>query len=124
MSNVYLNATVNGLQEYDFTATDAGNYRIRGSLQLPRLIAPTATQGAGGGAGTGTGGGPAIPSQVVTVVKLNSTTKLTSNAGDQGFGVDISGVAVNDVIKIIFSSSLAQDQQPEAVQATISISEI
>lgn len=114
-------ATVTGLQEFDFVAPSTDAYTVQGTIQAPCIV-PSATQGAGGGAGTGTGGGAQIASQVVTVVKLNSSTKYTSNAGDKGFIVGINATA-GDTIKVILSSSLAQDNQPNAIQCTIAISE-
>lgn len=123
MANYVLNATVTGLQEFDFIAPEAGNYRIKGTIQAPNVV-PTAAQGAGGGAGTGTTVGLPVPSQVVAVVRQNSTVKLTSNAGDRGFSTTINSVAAGDTLKVTLSSSLAQDQQPEAIQCTISIFEI
>jgi hypothetical protein len=113
--------SVTGLQEFDFVVPSTDAYTVQGTLQLPNIV-PSASQGAGGGAGTGTGGGAQINSQVVTVVKLNASTKYTSAAGDRGFMVGINATA-GDTIKVILSSSLAQDQQPNAVQCTIAISE-
>jgi hypothetical protein len=124
MANLVRNTTITNLGEFDFLAPEAGNYVINGTLQLPNQIVPTAAQGPGGGGiGTSSVPGIAIPSQVVTVIKLNSTTKYTSNAGDRGFSTGIVGVAQGDTIKVILSSSLAQDNQPEAVQCTLSIFE-
>ncbi len=126
MSNFYRTATFTGLTEFDYIVQEAGNYTVRCKLELPSLIVPTPTPGAGGGAGTGTNAAStqAIPSQVVTIIKLNSTTKLTSAAGDRGASVDISGASAGDTIKVILSSSLAQDNQPEAVKCTVAIYEI
>jgi hypothetical protein len=123
MANLSITTTVTGLQEFDFQVPDTANYNIRCKLQLPNRVAPSATPGAGGGAGTGTGGGPAVASQVVTVIKVNSSTKLTSNAGDEGVFLYNQPCTANDTIKVILTSSLAADNQPEAVQCTISISE-
>lgn len=123
MANFALNTTVTGLQEFDIAVPNAGTYQVRGKLQLPANVVPTAAQGAGGGTGNATAVASAIPSQVVSVVKLNSTTVLTSAAGDRGFKTSVNATAAGDLIKIILSSSLAQDNQPEAVQCTISIYE-
>lgn len=115
--------TVTGLQEFDFTAPTTDSYTVQGTLELPANLVPTASQGAGGGGiGTGSTPGLPVPSQVVTVVKQNSTTRYTSNAGDRGFIVGINATA-GDTIKVIFSSSLAQDEQLNAMKCTIAISE-
>lgn len=114
-------ASVTGLQEFDFVVPSTDQYTIQGTLQLPNIV-PSALQGAGGGAGTGTGGGAQVNSQVVTVIKLNNTTKYTSTAGDRGFLTGVSATA-GDTIKVIFSSSLAQDKQLNAMQCTIAIHE-
>jgi len=117
-----LNTTVTNLGETDIVVPDTANYQVKCKLQLPNAIVPTATQGSGGGAGTGSGGGAAVASQVVTLIKLNSSTKYTSNAGDAGASIAIAATA-GDTIKVVTSSSLAQDNQPEAVKVTISIYE-
>jgi hypothetical protein len=114
-------ATVQGLNTYVCTLPNTDSYTVRGTLQLPNIV-PSASQGAGGGTGTGTGGGPQVASQVVTVVKHNSSTVYTSNAGDRGFIVGFSATA-GDTVSLIMSSSLSQDQQPNAVQLTFSIDE-
>jgi hypothetical protein len=121
MANFNVSTTVTNLGETDIVVPTTDNYIIQCTLQLPNVV-PSATAGAGGGAGTGTGGGPQLNSQVVTVVKQNSTTRYTSNAGDRGFITQISCTA-GDTIKVITSSSLSQDQQPQAVQVTITVTE-
>lgn len=116
-------STVTGLQEFDFVVPTTDAYTVQGTLQVPKNLVPTASQGAGGGGiGTGSTPGLPIPSQIVTVVKVNSTTKYTSNAGDMGFQTGVQCTA-GDTIKVIFSSSLAQDEQLQAMQCTIAISE-
>jgi len=114
--------TFTGLQEFDFVAPSTDSYTIQGTIQAPNIVPGMSAYGAGGGAGTGTGGGAQVASQVVAVVKLNSSTKYTSNAGDRGFSVGINATA-GDTIKVILSSSLAQDEQLNAIQCTIAISE-
>lgn len=116
-----LTTTMTGLQEFDFYAPSTDSYTVQGTIQAPNVV-PAGTQGAGGGAGTGTGGGAQVNSQVLTVIKLNSTTKYTSTAGDRGFSTVVNATA-GDTIKVILSSSLAQDNQPQAIQCTIAISE-
>jgi hypothetical protein len=114
-------ATVQGLNTYTYTLPNTDSYTVRGTLQLPNIV-PSALQGPGGGAGTGTGGGIQVASQVVTVVKHNNTTLYTSNAGDRGFLVGFPATA-GDTVSFIMSSSLSQDQQPNAVQLTFTIDE-
>jgi hypothetical protein len=114
--------TVTGLQEFDFIVPTTDAYTIQGTLEVP-FVVPTAAQGPGGG-GIGTGSTPGLPtpSQIVTVVKQNSTTKYTSNPGDKGFLTGINATA-GDTIKVIFSSSQIQDEQLNAMKCTIAISE-
>lgn len=114
--------TVTGLQTFIFSCPTADNYTIQGTLQLPNIV-PTATPGPGAGAGSGTGGGIQISSQVVTVVKHNSSTIYTSNPGDRGFLIGVEGASAGDTISVIFSSSLKQDQKPNVMSCTITVSE-
>ena len=113
--------TVTGLATTVIGLPNTDVYTVNVTLQLPTIV-PTATQGPGGGAGTGTGGGPQISSQVVTVIKHNSTTVYTSAAGDRGATVGFAATA-GDTMSVILSSSLAQDEQINAVQATIAVYE-
>jgi len=123
LANYVSNITVTGLQEFDFIVPTTDTYNVAGTLQLPTNLVPTAASGSGGGGiGTGSVPGLPIPSQVVVVVKVNSTTKYTSNAGDRGFFIGVQATA-GDTIKVTLSSSLAQDEQLNATQCTISISE-
>lgn len=93
----------NGIGNFTSTITVAGDYVVQGQLSLPSL-----TQSGS-------------DSAVQTVVKLNSTTKLTGVAGATGFKVDIPGCAVGDVIHIITSSSNAIDNALNAVKLTAQI---
>ncbi len=113
--------TVTGLQTFVFSVPNTDSYTIQGTLQIPNIV-PSVTTGPGGGAGTGAGGGPQVNSQVVTTVKHNTTTLYTSNPGDRGFMIG-TAAAAGDTISVILSSSLPQDQQPQAIQCTIAISE-
>lgn len=97
-------------------------YGFQGTLTLPEVV-PTATQGPGGGAGTGTGGGPLVPSQVVVTIKQNGSTIMTTNAGDRGFLIKSIPCTAGDIITIQRSSSLAQDQQLNAVSMTLMVNE-
>lgn len=128
MANAYSTATVTcnvaaspGTQVFSATLPTADQYVIQGTLQLPNVV-PSASQGSGAGAGTGTGGGAQVNSSVVTVVKQNSSTIFTSNAGARGFSTAVTASA-GDVITINLYSSTAQDQQLNSCQATISIYE-
>jgi hypothetical protein len=114
--------TVTGLREFDFIVPNTDGYTVQGTLQLPNIVPAMSAYGAGAGAGTGTGGGPQVNSQVVATIKQNSSTLYTTNAGDRGFLVNVNASA-GDIISVILSSSLAQDEQPEAVSCTIAISE-
>ena len=114
--------TVTGLNTFIFNCPDTTQYNVQCTLQLPNIVPAVSTYGSGGGAGTGTGGGPQVNSQVVTVIKHNSSTVLTSNAGDRGVMTNIQATA-GDTISVILSSSLAQDEQSQAIQCTIAISE-
>jgi len=118
--NQTLTATNLGTTTLNIQNTDT--YTIATTLQCPNIV-PSATQGAGGGAGTGTGGGTQVASQVVITVKQNGTTKATSSAGAKGLTVPGLACTAGDTITVILSSSLSQDKQPNAVQATIALSE-
>jgi hypothetical protein len=114
-------ATVTNLATHTFTAQNTDFYTIQCTLQLPN-VTPTATTGPGGGAGTGTGGGPQVASQVVCTVKQNGTTKLSTNPGDRGFEIQLNCTA-GDVITIVRTSSLLQDELLNVIQMTLAISE-
>jgi PPE-repeat protein len=124
MAMQYSTQTVTNLGTTTLNILNTDIYTINVTLQIPNLI-PTPTAGAGGGAGTGTN--PAVttevPSQVVATVKQNGTTVATSSAGQKGITVPGLSCTAGDVITVTLSSSLAQDQQPNAVQATIALSE-
>ena len=116
-----LTTSVSGLSTTVINLPNTDTYTIQGTLEL-RSFAPTATQGPGGGAGTGVGGGPQINSQVVATIKHNSTTIFTSNAGDKGFLAGFQAVA-GDTVSVTLSSSLASDNQLNAVKCTIAVYE-
>lgn len=123
MANFNVSTTVTNLGETDITVPTTDQYTLQVTLQLPNVVPAMSTYGSGGGAGTGTGGGPQLNSQVVTVIKKNSSTIYTSAAGDRGIGPLTIQCTAGDVLKVITSSSLAQDQQPQAIQATITLAE-
>lgn len=122
MANYTQSTSVTNLATHTITIPTTDVYGFQGTLTLPNVV-PTATQGPGGGAGTGTGGGPQVASQVVVTIKQNGSTIYTSNAGDRGFILKAVQCTAADVITIQRSSSLAQDQQPEAIRMTLSVSE-
>jgi hypothetical protein len=114
--------TVTNLGTTTLNILNTDTYTIAVTLQCPNIV-PTATTGPGGGAGTGTGGGTQIASQVVITVKQNGSTVLASSAGQKGLTVPGLACTAGDVITVVLSSSLSQDEQPNAVQATIALSE-
>lgn len=122
MANFRKSASFSGLTTSTVTVTTTGNYSIQGTLTLPSSDGSALT-GPGGGAGTGTGAGPRIPSQVVTTIKQNLTTLFTTVAGSKGFCLVSVPLTAGDVISFVTTSSLSQDQQPNAVRLTIAISE-
>ena len=44
-----ITSTVTGLQEFDFVVPTTDAYTVQGTLQVPKNLVPTASQGAGGG---------------------------------------------------------------------------
>jgi len=116
------NQTVTNLGTTTLNIINTDTYTVAVTLQIPNVV-PTATTGPGGGAGTGTGGGPQVASQVVTTIKQNGTTIGTSAAGTKGLTLSGISCTAGDVLTVTLSSSLAQDEQPNAVQATIALSE-
>jgi len=115
-------ATVTGLNTFTFSVPNTDAYTVQGTLEIPDIVPGMSAYGAGGGAGTGTGGGPQVNSQVVVTIKQNSTTLQTTSAGARGFIVGVNASA-GDIISVILSSSLSQDQQLNAIKCTIAISE-
>jgi len=116
-----LSTTVTNIATTTITIPTTDTYNFQGTLTLPNIVT-AATQGAGGGAGTGTGG-TFSPSQVVVTIKQNGTTIYTGAAGALGFAVNGVSCTANDSITIALSSSQAQDNQPEAIKMTLSVSE-
>lgn len=106
MANFGFTASVVGLGTKVLTsAPAAGQYVINGVISLPQISQ-----------------GDALNSQVVVVVKKNATTIFTSDAGDSSFYIATT-LAANDAISIILSSSLASDNQLNAVKTTVNIYE-
>lgn len=122
MANFSQSIAVTNLATHTVTIPTTDVYSFQGTLTLPK-IDPSVVPGPGGGAGTGSGGGLTVPSQVVVTIKQNGTTMYTGQSGAGGFALNGLSCTAGDVITIIRSSSLAQDQQPEAIKMTIAISE-
>lgn len=97
-------STNTGLGELDYTAVNTDTYTVRVSSTLPSTA---------GGNGA---------SAVVTLVKVNNTTKYTSNAGDNGLEIQVACTA-GDTIKVITSSGQANDNAINAVKTTVMISQ-
>lgn len=93
-----------GLGEIDIIAVNTATYTIRARLNIPSI-----PQGNG-------------ESAVVTVIKVNSTTEYTSNPGDRGLEIQVAATA-GDTIKIITSSSNANDNAMNAVRVNWAVSE-
>ena len=121
MSNFNSSQTATNLQPITVNIPTTDIYAIVATLQAPSLVT-AATAGPGGGAGTGTGGTQSN-SQVVLTIKQNGSTVATSTAGQRGITIPALSCTAADVITITPSSSLAQDQQPNAVQVTVTVSE-
>lgn len=115
-------ASFSGLTTSTVTVPTTDLYNFVGTLTLTKNDG-SATQGAGGGAGTGTGAPQPVPSQVVVTIKQNSSTIFTTTAGDQGFALRAVVCTAGDVISFITTSSLSQDQQPNAVRLTVATSQ-
>lgn len=121
MANFSNTQTVTNLGTNTVLIPTTDMYQIQGTLTLPNVVS-SATQGPGGGSGTGTGG-TSVPSQVVLVVKQNGSTILTMPAGALGFSIPNLPCTAGDSITFTTSSSLSQDQQPNAIRLTLAISE-
>lgn len=93
-----------GLGEIDIYAVNTDTYTVRVRLLLPSIV-----QGNGASA-------------VVTVVKVNSATKYTSNAGDMGLEIQVAATA-GDTIKISTSSSNVNDNAINAVRIDWAVSQ-
>jgi|SRR5271166_245853 len=121
MSNFNQSQTATGLQAITINIPTTDIYAIVATVQAPSFTT-SATPGPGGGAGTGTGGTKS-ESQVVLTIKQNGTTVATSTAGSRGLTIPALSCTAADVITITPSSSLAQDQQTNAIQTTVTVSE-
>jgi hypothetical protein len=122
MANQASTQTVSGLGTTTINITSTDTYNVDVTLELPRY-SNSVTQGAGGGAATGSGSTAKVLSQVVTVINRNGTPIVTSAAGARGVSANTIACTAGDTITVVTSSSASQDQQPNAVKATIALSE-
>lgn len=122
MANFVQNSSFTGLQAYTLNIPETNQYSIIGTI-ASHSADGSATQGPGGGAGTGSGASPRVPSQVIVTIRQNGSTIFTSLAGQQGFALPALNCAAGDVITFTLSSSLAADQQINAIRMTLSVSE-
>lgn len=116
------NQTVTNLGTTTLNIVNTDTYTVNVKLQAPNIV-PTAAQGAGGGTGTGSTPGTQIASQVVITINKNGSSQGASSAGAKGLQIRGISCTTGDNITVVLTSSLAQDQQPNAVQATIALSE-
>ncbi len=129
MANYMQSATVTcnvaaspGTAVYTCTLPTTDTYTIQGTLQLPKSDPVPSAYSSNAGAGGGTNTGTQSQSAVVLVVKNGSTTIYTSAAGDRGF-VTTNSATAGDVITISLYSSSTPDEQVNACQLTVAISE-
>lgn len=115
--------TVTNLGETDIVVPSTDQYIVQVTNQLRNIDPVPSAYSSNAGAGGGTNTGTQTQSAVVTVIKVNSTTQITSNAGDRGVGPITVQCSSGDTIKVITSSSASVDKQPQAVQTTIAISQ-
>ena len=103
-SQIKARSTSTGIGEFDYTTTATDTFTVRVRHTLPSTA---------GGNGS---------SSLVTLVKVNSTTKYTSNAGDNGLEIQVACTS-GDTIKVITSSAAANDNVINAIKTTIMISQ-
>jgi hypothetical protein len=125
MANFNQSLTFTGLttQHINIPTTDTYNLSVKTTLPSNNTNTSSALTGPGGGTGTGTGAAPTPTSQVVTTIKQNGSTIYTSAAGTRGFELNAIVCTAGDVLDVVTSSSLASDQQLEAVKTTVAVSE-
>jgi hypothetical protein len=91
-----------GIETLTISVDTAGARRIEGKIALPRP-----SQGA------------ASASQIVATIKQNGTTLLTTTPGSDGFSLPLL-VAIGDSITVQLTSSQAEDEVLNAVNAVVS----
>lgn len=104
MAGYYTSFTSTNLGEIDVVVPTTDTYVVNVSLTLPSIPQSGAA------------------SAVVTTVKVNSSTKYTSNAGDFGLNYEVSCTA-GDTIKITTASAQANDNAANAVKVSVAIYE-
>lgn len=114
--------TVTNLGTTTITIPTTDVYTVKGKLQLTDT-AGSSTQGPGGGTGTGAVATPLTQSQVVTTVNHNGSPVLVMPAGAQGFALYSVSCTTGDIISVVLTSSLPQDEQLNAIKMTLSITE-
>lgn len=115
--------TTEGLKATTINIPATGPASINVTMTTPTTQSPAASQGPGGGAGTGIGGAPNVPSQIVLTVRQNGSIVATSTAGDRGITIPALNCTAADVITVTPTSSLASDQQSNAVRITVAVSQ-
>jgi hypothetical protein len=122
MANFTSSQTVTGLQTTTVNIPTTDQYSFTGTLTTTNNDGSMSAYGTGGGAGTGTGGEP-IQSQVVVTIKQNGSTILTTAAGARGFALPAVECTAGDVMTFALNSSLAQDEQTNAIKMTLTVTE-
>lgn len=106
MPNKRISGTFTGLGTFVvFTAQTTDLYQIIGTLTVPSISK-----------GDGTN------SQVVVVIKQNSSTIYTGSAGAEGFAI-AAQLTATDVVSIVLTSSASVDQPINTVKTTLTITE-
>ena len=123
LANFQVSTTVTNLQDTSIVVPTTDQYTVQVTNQLPKADPVPSVYSSNAGAGGGTNSGTQTQSAVVTVVKVNSTTKYTSTAGDRGVGPLTLQCTSGDTIHVVTTSSSSIDNQPQAVQTTITVSE-
>lgn len=106
MPNKRISSTFTGLGTFTvFTALITDSYNIIGTLSLPAISK-----------------GDTANSQVVVVIKQNSSTIYTGSAGAKGFAISAQ-LTANDVISLVLTSSASVDQPKNVIKTSLTISE-
>lgn len=104
VANVFnQNVQFTGLVETDIGVPEAGICTVDVKCTIPTIVSGSTA------------------SALVIVIKLNSTTKYTGTAGQQGAWTQFQ-VSAGDTVKVITSSANAVDSAANAVKGVIAIS--
>lgn len=106
MANFNVTATTQGLTTYSITAPTTDIYTVDIKTTLPTLTTTGGTQ----------------QSALVTTINQNGSLIATYSNGSRGSQTRVLATA-GDTISVVFSSSNAADQAPNAIKSTIAISE-